>query len=88
MQHERHYTLEQATAARDWVAERVAWIRDARARLVGLGSRAADALRALDDRVGGAYPGRDGGAARWSSSAARSASSRRSRSSCATSIAA
>ena len=59
MQHERHYTLEQATAARDWVAERIAWIRDARARLVGLGPRVADALRALDDQVGGAYPGRE-----------------------------
>ncbi len=59
MQHERHYTVEQATAARDWVAERVGWIRDARARLVGLGPRAAAALRNLDESAGGGYPGRE-----------------------------
>jgi hypothetical protein len=59
MQHERHYTLKQASAARDWVAERVGWIRDARAQLIGLGPRAAAALRELDESSGGAYPGRD-----------------------------
>jgi hypothetical protein len=58
VEHQRHYTLAQANAARDWVARRVGWIRDARARLVGLGSRASDALSALDPDVGGAYPGR------------------------------
>jgi hypothetical protein len=57
--HERHYTLEQANAARCWVAERVEWIRDARARLVALGSRGADAVASLDPQTGGAYPGRD-----------------------------
>jgi hypothetical protein len=59
MRHERHYTLEQANAARGWVAERVNWIRDARARLVALGSRGADAIAALDPQSGGSYPGRD-----------------------------
>jgi|SRR5947209_2492657 len=59
MRHERHYTLEQARAARSWVAERVSWIRDARARLVGLGPRASDALAELDIDTGGAYPGRE-----------------------------
>lgn len=59
MLHERHYTLEQASAVRSWVAERVGWIRDARARLVGLGPAAQDALSALDADLGGSYPGRD-----------------------------
>jgi hypothetical protein len=59
VRHERHYTVEQANAARGWVAERVGWIRDARARLVALGERAGDALKALADEAGGAYPGRD-----------------------------
>jgi hypothetical protein len=56
--HERHYTLAQANAARGWVARRVGWIRDARARLVALGPRASDALASLDPDLGGAYPGR------------------------------
>jgi len=59
MLHERHYTLEQAMAVRGWVAERVQWVRDARARLVSLGPRAGDAIAALDLESGGAYPGRD-----------------------------
>jgi hypothetical protein len=59
MRHERHYTIEQASAVRGWVAERVGWIRDARARLVALGSRATDAISALDDDAGGSYPGRE-----------------------------
>jgi hypothetical protein len=59
MLHHRHYTLEQAMAVRGWVAERVGWVRDARARLVALGPRAADAMAALDLEAGGAYPGRD-----------------------------
>jgi hypothetical protein len=59
MIHERHYTLEQAMAVRGWVAERVGWVRDARARLVSLGPRATDAIAALDLESGGAYPGRD-----------------------------
>jgi len=59
MRHERHYTVEQANAARGWVAERVMWIRDARARLVALGERATDSLDALDPNAGGTYPGRE-----------------------------
>jgi hypothetical protein len=59
MLHHRHYTLEQAMAVRGWVAERVGWVRDARARLVALGPRAADAMAALELEAGGAYPGRD-----------------------------
>jgi hypothetical protein len=59
MQHERHYTLQQASAARTWVAERVNWIRDAQATLTALGSRAAEAIAALDVYAGGSYPGVD-----------------------------
>jgi hypothetical protein len=57
MHHDRHYTLEQASAARPWVAERVNWIRDAQATLVSLGERATEAVAALDVQAGGAYPG-------------------------------
>jgi hypothetical protein len=59
MRHERHYTLEQAAAAMGWVAQRVGWVRDARAELAALGPRAGAALEALDVRSGGAYPGRE-----------------------------
>ncbi|HWE08672.1 MAG TPA: DUF2203 domain-containing protein [Solirubrobacteraceae bacterium] len=59
MRHRRHYTLEQAMAVRSWVAERVDWVRAARARLVAMGPRAADAIAALDLDSGGAYPGRE-----------------------------
>jgi hypothetical protein len=59
MLHERHYTLAEANAAREWVAERVVWIRDARARLVALGPRVGDVLEAMDPDLGGSYPGRD-----------------------------
>ena len=59
MLHERHYTLEQANAVRGWVAERVRWIRDARARLVALGGRGRDAVGALETDSGGSYPGRE-----------------------------
>jgi hypothetical protein len=59
MRHEHHYTLEQANAVRSWVAARVGWIRSARARLVALGSRATDAVAALDASAGGSYPGRE-----------------------------
>jgi hypothetical protein len=59
MRHARHYTLEQASAARVWVAERVGWIRDARARLIGLGPDAAEKLTALKAESGGSYPGRE-----------------------------
>jgi hypothetical protein len=63
MHHERHYTVEQAAAAMAWVAERVAWVRDAHARLLAMGSRAREAVMALDARNGGSYPGRDVAAA-------------------------
>jgi hypothetical protein len=59
MRHERHYTLEQANAVRPWVAERVHWIRDARARLVALGPRAGEAVAGLDPQSGGSFPGRE-----------------------------
>jgi hypothetical protein len=59
MHHRRHYTLQQAIAVRGWVAQRVGWVRAARARLVALGPQAADAIAALDLAGGGAYPGRD-----------------------------
>jgi hypothetical protein len=57
--HQRHYTLEQAMAVRDWVAQRVASLRDAQARLLALGPQAAEAIDALNGEAGGAYPGRD-----------------------------
>lgn len=57
MRHDRHYSLEQASAARAWVAARVNWIRDAQATLVALGPRASEAIEALDVDSGGAYPG-------------------------------
>ena len=46
-------------AARSWVAQRVGWVRDAHARLVGLGARARKAIEELDTAGGGAYPGRE-----------------------------
>ncbi len=58
MLHERHYTLEQASAAMGWVAERVNWVRDAHAQLVALGPQTAEAITALDPTMGGSYPGR------------------------------
>jgi hypothetical protein len=61
MLHERHYTIEQANAARPWVAERLRRIRDARAELDSPPSRAA--LGALDSASGGGYPGREVAAA-------------------------
>jgi Uncharacterized conserved protein (DUF2203) len=59
MRHQRHYTLEQAMAVRGWVAQRVGWVRAARARLAALGAGALDAIAGLDLESGGAYPGRD-----------------------------
>lgn len=46
-----------------WVAERVASVRDAHARLLAMGSRAREAVMALDARSGGSYPGREVAAA-------------------------
>ncbi|HET9719914.1 MAG TPA: DUF2203 domain-containing protein [Solirubrobacteraceae bacterium] len=59
MRHKHHYTLEEASAARGWVAQRVGWVRDAQARLVGLGARGRTAVEELDPALGGAYPGRE-----------------------------
>jgi hypothetical protein len=58
MRHGRHYTLEQASAAMAWVAERVAWVRNAHAQLVALGPQTAEAIASLDQNSGGSYPGR------------------------------
>ncbi|MFZ0092050.1 MAG: DUF2203 domain-containing protein [Solirubrobacteraceae bacterium] len=59
MRHQRHYTLAQAMAVRDWVADRVGRVRRARAKLVALGPAVPDGLSALGSAAGGAYPGRD-----------------------------
>jgi hypothetical protein len=58
MLHERHYTLEQASAVRGWVAKRIGWIREAHRQLVALGPEAGEAVAALDQTSGGSYPGR------------------------------
>lgn len=58
MLHERHYTLEQASAVMGWVAERIGWIRKAHRQLVELGPEAGEAVAALDQNSGGSYPGR------------------------------
>jgi hypothetical protein len=55
--HERHYTVEQAEAARPWVAERVERIRDALGELRTPSAQAA--LDELDATVGGAWPTRE-----------------------------
>ena len=59
MPHQRHYTLEQATAVRGWVAERIDSIRSSQASLVELGARARTAISALDPQTGGSYPGKE-----------------------------
>jgi hypothetical protein len=59
VRHQRHYTVEQANAVRPWVARRVYWARDARARLVALGGRVQAAFERIDPDAGGSYPGRD-----------------------------
>ncbi len=58
MLHERHYTLEQASAVMGWVADRIGWIREAHQQLVALGPEAGEAVAALDETSGGSYPGR------------------------------
>jgi hypothetical protein len=55
--HERHYTLEQAEAARPWVAERVERIRDSLAELRS--PSAQEAFEEMDATSGGAWPGRE-----------------------------
>jgi len=57
MQHERHYTLAEANAIRGWVAGRVRRIQQASSELAALGHRADQALAALEEQTGGAFPG-------------------------------
>jgi hypothetical protein len=63
MHHQRHYTLEQASAVRGWVAQRIDSIRRSQASIVELGARARTAINALDPQTGGSYPGREVAAA-------------------------
>jgi hypothetical protein len=56
MRHDRHYTLEQATAAMDWVAERLERMRDARERLND--EEVREALAEAGPTNGGGDPGR------------------------------
>jgi hypothetical protein len=63
MGHRRHYTLEQASAVRGWVADRVRRIREAQVRLITLGVRTREGLASLDPGAGGSYPGREVAAA-------------------------
>jgi Uncharacterized conserved protein (DUF2203) len=56
MQHTRHYTLEEATSALEWVAERLAVMRAARDRLLDEDARAA--LAEASGTNGGGAPGR------------------------------
>jgi hypothetical protein len=55
--HERHYTLEQAEAARPWVAERVERIQVALEELRSPTMQAA--LEDMDPGAGGSWPGRE-----------------------------
>jgi hypothetical protein len=54
--HERHYTLEQANAALDWVVERLERLRSARTQLSD--DEAREALTEAAPRDGGGSPGR------------------------------
>jgi hypothetical protein len=56
MQHTRHYTLEEATTALEWVAERLVVMRAARDRLLDEDARAA--LGEASGTNGGGAPGR------------------------------
>lgn len=55
MNHERHYTLEQATAALPWVRERLERLREAQAQLTE--KEARDALSEAAPGNGGGEPG-------------------------------
>ncbi len=55
MNHERHYTLEQATAALPWVRERLERLREARERLTE--TEAREALAHAAPGNGGGEPG-------------------------------
>ncbi|HEY1507739.1 MAG TPA: DUF2203 domain-containing protein [Solirubrobacteraceae bacterium] len=59
MLHEHHYTLDQATAVRGWVADRIGSIRRSQAELVALGAHARAGIESLDPQTGGSYPGRE-----------------------------
>jgi hypothetical protein len=63
MRHQRHYTIEQASAVRGWVRQRIDSIRRSQASIVELGARARAAISALDPQTGGSYPGREVAAA-------------------------
>jgi len=56
LNHERHYTVEQANAALPWVADRLQRMRDAHAQLNDQEARAA--LTAVAPSNGGGEPGR------------------------------
>jgi hypothetical protein len=56
MRHDRHYTVEQATAALGWVTERLERMRDARERLND--EQAREALSEAGPTNGGGDPGR------------------------------
>ena len=56
MRHERHYSLEQATASLEWVAERLRLMRAARDRLTD--EEAREALDEAGPTNGGGAPGR------------------------------
>src|SRR5436305_14776872 len=56
MRHERHYTLEQASAAMGWVAERLERMREARDRLND--EEVREALAEAGPPNGGGEPGR------------------------------
>jgi hypothetical protein len=58
VRHQRHYTLEQASAVRGWVAARVLRIQDAHATLISLGEEVSEAVAVLEPESGGRYPGR------------------------------
>src|SRR5919199_2642144 len=56
MRHERHYTVQQASAAMDWVSERLERMRDARERLND--EEAREALSEAGPTNGGGEAGR------------------------------
>src|SRR5215468_3053662 len=61
MQHQRHWTIEDANALRPWVGERVRRMRRARDLLVD--DPAMSSLSSLTAVNGGAWPGREAAAA-------------------------
>jgi hypothetical protein len=61
VRHARHFTLEEANAQIPWVVEKLAALRDARARLTDQEARAA--LTAGSPTNGGGHPGKQVGEA-------------------------